>query len=255
MAGTAQPVVQQPKYQPLAGPQNLNSQNINATAPAPYQQFGNIPQIDPSYYQAVNASPYAQKQYLSQYDKMYAAGLQPTFNQQDLALSQDLSSRGITDSSAASNTMGDLYAQQGGQIAQGEAPMVSQAFGYTQQDIMANQAAQNAANATNASASNAAAGANAGFYNSAVTGNENAYNAYQQSLFGAGTNQNNSLLSAYLNSFGPQTGVTNALGSELSGESSAYGDIYDAALQGQGQSESGVGQGLGSYFAAAAAAG
>ena len=227
----AQPQATPPKYTPLQGPQNLNPQNVNATAPAPYQQFGNIPQIDPSYYSAVNASPFQQQKYLSQYDKMYAAGLQPTFNQQDLAQSQDLASRGITDSSAASQTMGDLYAQQGGQIAQGEAPMVQQAFGQTQQDILANQAAQNQASATNAGASNAAAAANAGYYNQAVTGNENAYNSYQSALFGAGAGQNNALLSAYLNSFGPNTGVTNAMGNENLG--GIYGDsVYSAqALQ------------------------
>jgi hypothetical protein len=236
-----------PKYTPAQAPNDLSPQNINSAAPAPYQQFGNIAQIDPSYYSAVNADPFQQQKYLQQYDKLYAAGLQPTFNQQDLAQSQDLASRGITDSSAASNVMGDLYAQQGGQIAQGEAPMVQQAFAQTQQDVLANQAAQNTARQYGATTANEAALTNANFYNQAVQGNQQAYNQYLNQLYGSGANQQNALLSAYLNSYGPQTGVTNALGSELGGLGSTYGDIYGAGEAGQYQA-------LGSLFGAAGAA-
>lgn len=245
----------QPKYTPLQAPGDLQPQPgaINATAPSPYQAFGNIAQIDPSYYSAVNANPFQQQQYLKQYNQLYTAGLQPTFNQQDLALNQNLASRGIGDSSAANYNLGQLYAQQGGQIAQGEAPMVQQAFAQTQQDVLANQAAQNQAAATNAAAGNASSLANAGFYNQAVTGNEAAYNSYLQSLYGSGVGQQNSLLSAYLNSFGPQTGVTNALNGAESGVGNTYSNIYGSALQGEGSALGGIGQGLGSYFGGVAA--
>ena len=222
----------QPKYPVLQGPSNLSPGNVNGTAPAPYQQFGNTPQIDPAYWSAAYANPFQQQQYLKQYDQMYVKGLQPTFNQQDLALNQDLASRGISDSSAASYNMGNLYAQQGAQIAQGEAPMVQQAFGYTQQDVLANQAAQNSANSGNAAASNEAAAANAGFYNQATMANMNAYNQYQSQLFGAGTSEQNALMSAYLNSFGPQTGVTNAFGAEMGALGTAYSGAYDANTSG-----------------------
>lgn len=244
-----------PKYTPVQGPANLSPQNINATAPAPYGQFGSIPTIDPTYWQSANANPFQQQQYLQQYNKLFTKGLQPTFNQQDLALNQDLASRGISDSSAASYNMGNLYAQQGAQIAQGEAPMVQQAFGYTQQDVLANQAAQNAANAGNAAASNAASGQNAQYYYDTANQNMNAYNAYANSLFGAGTSEQQALMASYLNSFGPQTGVTNAFGQALGGINAAYGDIYQGAAGGQGSALGGLGQGLGAYFGAAAAAG
>jgi len=243
------PGTQPPKYTPERGPANLSPQNINATAPAPYQQFGNIPTLDPTYWKAAMANPFQQQQYLKQYDTLYQKGLQPTFNQQDLALSQDLASRGISDSSAASYNMGNLYAQQGAQVAQGEAPMVQQAFAQTQQDVLANQAARNSANSSNAAASNAAAAANANYYNNAVTGNMDAYNQYQNALFGGGSNWENSLLSAYLNSFGPQTGVTNALGQELAGEASAY----SSANAGQDQTLGALFGAAGQYGAAAAA--
>lgn len=242
-------------WTPLQEPSSLYPTNITATAPAPYQQFGNIPQIDPTYYNSVSADPFQQQKYLQQYNKMFTAGLQPTFNQQDLNLSQDMASRGITDSSAASYNMGDLYAQQGAQVSAGEAPMVQQAFGQTQQDILANQAATNQARATNASASNQATAANAAYYNQAVTGNEDAYNSYLNTLNTAGTGQQNSLLSAYLNSFGPNTGVTNAFGSAIGGVGSTYGDIYGSALSSEGSSMGGIGQGLGTYFGDSALAG
>jgi hypothetical protein len=244
-----------PKYQPLKGPANLSPQNVGATAPAPYGQFGNIPTIDPTYWQSANANPFQQQQYLKQYNQMYAKGLDPTFDQQDLSLNQDLASRGIQDSSAASSVMGNLYAQQGGQIAQGEAPMVQQAFAQTQQDVLANQAAQNAANSGNAAAANAASGQNAQYYYDTANQNMNAYNAYQNSLFGAGTNEQNSLMAAYLNSFGPQTGVTNAFSQAMGGINNAYGQIYQGASQGQGGALGGVGQGLGTYFGDMAMAG
>jgi hypothetical protein len=244
-----------PKYQPLKGPANLSPQNVGATAPAPYGQFGNIPTIDPTYWQSANANPFQQQQYLKQYNQMYAKGLDPTFDQQDLSLNQDLASRGIQDSSAASSVMGNLYAQQGGQIAQGEAPMVQQAFAQTQQDVLANQAAQNAANSGNAAAANAASGQNAQYYYDTANQNMNAYNAYQNSLFGAGTNEQNSLMAAYLNSFGPQTGVTNAFSQAMGGMNNAYGQIYQGASQGQGGALGGVGQGLGAYFGDMAMAG
>jgi hypothetical protein len=245
MAQQAQPGATPPKYTPVQAPGDLSPGGIGATAPAPYQAFGNIPQLDPTYYSAAQANPFQQQQYLKQYDKLYSAGLQPTFNQQDLALSQQLASRGISASSAAGSVMGDLYAQQGGQVAQGEAPMVQQAFAQTQQDVLANQAATNAAREYGATAANTAAATNAGYYNQAVTGNQAAYNNYLQTLYGSGANEQQSLLAAYLNSFGPQTGVTNAMGSELSGLGGVYGGIYDSTLAAQGQAAAGAGQAAG----------
>lgn len=251
----AQQQTQQPKYTPLQAPGNLNPTNVNATAPAPYQQFGNIPQLSPTFYSAVNANPFQQQQYLKQYDQLYAKGLQPFFNQQQLSLNQADAARGISDSSAASYLQSNLQGQQAGQVAQGEAPMVQQAFAQTQQDVLSNQAAQNAARQYGADVSNQTSAANAQYYNQAVTGNEAAYNSYLQSLYGSGANMQNTLLTAYLNSFGPNTGVTNAMGTELGGLGNTYSDIYGSMLQGSGSAMGGIGQGLGAYFGGVAAGG
>lgn len=240
--------MKQPDYQPLQAPSDLSPQGINATAPYGYQAFGNIPSVNATYWNAAQANPFQQQQYLDYYNSLVTKGLQPFFNQQLLQSSQNLAARGITDSSAANYEQNTLRGQQAGQVAQQEAPMVSQAFGYTQQDIMANQQAQNMANAANAAAANQATNTNAAYYNDAVRGNMDAYNAYVQSLFGAGTGEQNTLLGAYLNTFGPNPGVGNLYGSGIQGVNSVYGDIYSAGLQGQGAAMGGIGSGLGSYF-------
>jgi hypothetical protein len=252
-----------PKWTPQQAPSDLYPNNIGATAPAPYQMFGNIPTIDPTYWQAngynaAQANPFQQQQYLNEYDKMYQRGMAPFFKNQQLALNQDLAQRGIQGSAASTYNMGNLLGQQAGVIAQGEAPMVQQAFGQTQQDILANQAAidqarqfgaqsQNEANASNAAASNQATNANAQYYYDIANQNAGLYNQYQNQLFGAGTNEQQALMAAYLNSFGPNTGVTNAFGTGMSGVMNAYSDIYGNAMNQQSQGMGGLGAMFGAF--------
>ena len=141
----------------------------------------------------------------------------------------------MTNSGAAGYAESNLLGQQGATTAAQYAPLISQAFGYDQGDLSQNAANQQAVNLTNAGASNATAATNAGAYNTAVGENATAYNNYLNELYGAGTNEQSALLSAYLNSFGANTGVTNALSQGLAGQQNAYADTYANAVNQQNQ--------------------
>lgn len=274
---------------------------IAATAPANIQQFGATPVINPTYAQAAQQSyltgnaaqqgyaagnanlvdPNSAQSYLNQYGQMLMAGLQPGFQQQDQALAQSLASRGITNSGSAAQLEGNLQGQQAAAFANAYSPMIGQAFGYQQQDLTGNQAAQNQfglanlgyantalgqnaayqqqmgladlgygnaalganagyqqqANLTNAAASNQTNELNAGYYNQDRYTNAGAYNQYQNELFNQGSSVYGTDLAAYLNSFGPSTGVTNAMSQGLAGEQNIYGQVYGAALGQQQQQE------------------
>jgi hypothetical protein len=106
--------------------------------------------------------------------------------------------------------------------------------GYQQQANLANQGAANSASATNA-----------GYYDQALTGNANAYNSYLQQLNQQAYGLQNSELSAYLNSFGPNTGVTSAMNTGLAGTQGAYSNALSGA---QNQQNSMLGT-LGTYAA------
>jgi hypothetical protein len=106
--------------------------------------------------------------------------------------------------------------------------------GYQQQANLANQGAANSASATNA-----------GYYDQALTGNANAYNSYLQQLNQQAYGLQNSELSAYLNSFGPNTGVTSAMNTGLAGTQGAYSNALSGA---QSQQNSMLGT-LGTYAA------
>jgi len=98
-----------------------------------------------------------------------------------------------------------------------------------------NSAAQYGASAynnmsgANANIANNASLYNANMYNNNVNQNFNAYNNYQNELMGYGANTQNSELAAYLNSFGPQTGVTNAMNTATGQIGSAYSGAWNAA--------------------------
>ena len=70
-----------PKYTVQGGPNNLSPSPyaVNSTAPSPYQAFGNLPQVDPTGYQAATANPLQQQKYLNQYNGLLQSGLQPFF--------------------------------------------------------------------------------------------------------------------------------------------------------------------------------
>lgn len=215
----------------LADPNSVTGSagQIGATAPAPIQDFGGIAQVAPTYAQAATVNPNQTQQYLNQYEQLTNQSLQPTFQQQQMQLQESDAARGIQNTGAAGYLQGNLLGQQGATLAAQYAPLVQQSYGYQQGDISQNQANQQAVNTGNASTANAAAGTNAGYYNNAVGANYNAYNDYLQQLQGEGANQQNALLSAYLNSFGANTGVSNVLSQGLSGTQNAYSNVFNTA--------------------------
>jgi hypothetical protein len=212
---------------------------VASTAPAPLQAFGGLPTVSPTY-----ADPNQNQAYMQQYEGLEGAALAPQFQQQDQAEADQLASRGLTMSGAGAQLTNDLFGQQASALAGADAPIVSQGYGYTQQDIQGNQAAANQATATNA-----------GYYNEALTGNASAYNNYLSQLYGTGAQTGNSELSAYLGSYGPNTGVESIMGTGLSGTQNAYTNIYDTMNQGQGTALGGLGSGLGTYYGDVAIAG
>jgi len=209
----------------LPGGTALQPGNIGATAPLPYQSFGNVAQISPTYIDPANAQAYYQ-----QYSQMQQQGLTPYFQQQQEQLAESNAARGIQDSGAASYLQGNLLGQQSATLASADAPLVSQAFGYNQ-----------AADTQNAQAGNNASVYNANAYSTAVGGNASAYNNYLNELLGLGSGNASALQAAYLNSFGPNSGVTSSYGNELSGTGSTFGNVYSNTLNAQNQA---VGEGF-----------
>jgi hypothetical protein len=237
------------------------TQGPSNNAPAPIQAFGANPSINPTYtnstgYNATTVDPYGAQQAYQQYVGQLTAGLQPTFQQQTQSEEDQLAARGIQDSGAAQYNMNQLTGEQAATVAQQEAAMTQQMYGYQQSDVAANQAAQNAAaqfgaqaanvaGLTNASAANSASQYNANAYANARNQNYDAYNSYESALLGYGANQQSSLLAAYLNSFDPQSGVTSAINSGLSSMGAMYGNTYNQILQDQAQQNAQNGQNFG----------
>ena len=301
----------------------MQAQNANAasTGAAGY----NAAQVDPNQNQG----------YIQQYEGLVAQGLQPQFQQQDQALQASLAGRGISSSGSAQQLSNDLSGQQAAALAAADAPVVSQGYGYTQQDIqgnqaaqntalgtnagyqqqanltnagyqqqtgLANQAAQNAAGALNAgneqqanlsnqaagntaaqynagnqqqanqynagsantaaaynasnqqqialanqNAANAASGTNAQYYNEALTGNANAYNQYLATLEQQGSGLGNTELGAYLNSYGPNTGVQSLQNTGESGALGTYGNVFGQQTAAQGQALGAAGTAFGEF--------
>lgn len=174
--------------------------------PAP-PGFGTLGYVNPSY-----VNPQQSQQYMQQYEQMVAQGLAPEFAQQQQQLQDSSAARGISSSGAAGQLQSDLLGQQAAAYAQGIQPIISQGYGYSQQDLMANMGAANQAS----------------YYNAGT------YNQYE-----------NELMSAYLNSFGPNTGVQGAYGSAIGGLGSTYGSVYGQGLAGQSAELGALGSGLG----------
>lgn len=223
--GNPPPVPGQP-VQSLPAGTATQPGNVAATAPMPYQTFGGIAQINPSF-----ASPGDQQGYFQQYAQMLQQSMNPYFQQQQQQLEEGLRARGIQDSGAAGQLQGNLLSQQGATLAGQEAPFLSQAFGYTNQDVLSNQ-----------NAANEAALYNANSYQQGVNHNYDAYNNYLQQLLGLGASDYGAQQAAYLNSFGPSTGVQSAYGSALNGMQNVYGGVYGNALAAQQQQMQQIGQ-------------
>lgn len=181
----------------------------NANGPPP-SGFGTLGFVNPAY-----VDPKQTQAYMDQYEKLFRQAVAPQFQEQQSQEQDQLAARGISSSGAGQYLMNDLLGQQASATAQGLMPIVQQGYGYTQQDLMGNQAAAN-----------------------------------QASYFNAGTWNNylQGLESAYLGSFGPNPGVEAAYGSAVGGLGNTYGSIYGSALGEQGQALGAAGAAAGSYF-------
>jgi hypothetical protein len=242
------------------------STDVAAMAPAPLQSFGATPSVTPTYanattYQASTVNPAYNQQYLNEQEQANSAALQPTFQAQDQTNQDQLAARGISSSGAAQDLTNQLYGQQAATLASADSSAIGQQAGNVQSDISANQSALNAAgqynagniqgtNITNVNSANAATAANAGYYDQALTGNATTYNNYLSTLEGQGYNTSNEAYTAYLNSFGPNSGVTSAYGAATSGIGNAATGAYDSSVAGEGAALGGLFGGLGQTAAA-----
>jgi hypothetical protein len=219
-----------------------------------------------SYANAATADPNANYGYLQAEENANSAALQPQFANQDQTNQDQLAARGISSSGAAADLTNQLYQGQSATLASADAPAIAQQSGYTQADIAANQAnaqqtnltnaaARNATSQTNANANNAAAaynatnaqstgqfnaaegtaasGVNAGYYNQQLTGDATTYNNNLATQEQQGYNTSNEAYTAYLNSFGPNSGVTSGYNGAVSGIGNAASGAYNSTIAGQ----------------------
>jgi hypothetical protein len=204
---------------------------VTGVSPAGIQSFAATPQVAPTYATAATVNPQQSQQYLDQYEGVVQSALAPTFAQQDEDLQTSLAARGISSSGAAAQLQTQLQGQQAAAVASADEPLISAEAGYSQADIAANQANEQAVNTGNAGASNTADLANAELQQGDITDNFQAYNNYVNELFGAGVNDQSALETAYLNSYGPSTGVESGYTESLGGEDTVFGSTYGSATQ------------------------
>jgi hypothetical protein len=254
------------------GPANqINASALNGLAPLPVQDFGALPSVSPTYgqattTQAATVNPMYNQAYLNQEESANAASLAPTFQTQDSNLQDSLAARGISSSGAAGDLSNQLAQSQGATLAGMNAAAIGQQAGYVQGDITQNQANRQATgefnaneltgmSSTNAGIANTANTANENYYATALGSNESNYNNYLNELYSSGTGEANTLLTAYLNSYGPNTGVQSSINNLGTAANSIYGSVYGNAVGQQNASMGDAASMYGSYEAAAAAGG
>jgi hypothetical protein len=195
-----------------------------------------------------------------------AQALAPQFAQQQQQLQDSNAARGISSSGAAGYLQGNLLGGQASALAQADAPITSQGYGYSQQDLTNNAANQqqtnlfNAGQGTqnsqyNASAANTAAQDNAGYYNGALGYNANAYNNYLGTLESQGYNTGNEAYGAYLSSYLPAGAVGNSIGNAATGYNNTYNNVYGNAQAGQNAALGAAGTAFGGFSSAAPSGG
>lgn len=191
--------------------QTLDPAQIASTQPLPYSSFGTTPVLGASTYSSTGyapalVDPSQSAGYLAQSEAM----LQPEFDKQSQALDQSLAARGILNSGAAVQAQNDLAGTQTAQLV----PLVSQGYGYAQQDLTGNQTAENTALGFNASGANTAASTNAASTNAinefnannylgTTTGDQSAYNTYLAGLEQSGLSYGTGLVGGYLGTYAP----------------------------------------------------
>jgi hypothetical protein len=228
---------------------------VASDAPLPIQDFGNLPSVSPTYSSyAAQVGPnlidpnqsgqYAQTAYSEN-----AAALAPTFQQQQQNLQDSDAARGISSSGAAAQLQGNLLGQQSATLAGADEPITAQGYGYSQADLVGNQAAQigtgefnsgqqQQVNLTNTGAANQATGVNANYYADALASNAGSYNNYLNEIENQGYNTGNEGYGAYLNSYLPNSGVQTTIGGAESAGTTGYNTAYGAA---QGASNAALG--------------
>lgn len=220
---------------------------VAGMTPAPLSDFGATPTVTPTYADAALVDPSRTPQYLQQEEDANRTSLQPQFRQQQQANQDQLAARGISSSGAAQEITNDLYGNQAAVLAGMNAPAIQQQSGYTQQDITNNQANRQGTNLFNAGEGTGASDANAAYYNAERSGDATVYNNYKGTLEGQGYNTGNEAYTAYLNSFGPNSGVT-------SGYNGAVGAVGNAASGAYSSSVAGTDAAIGGIFGAAGTA-
>lgn len=220
---------------------------VAGMSPAPLSDFGATPSVTPSYASAALVNPNNTPQYLSQEEAANAASLAPTFAAQNQTNEDQLRARGISSSGAAAEITNQLSGQQAATLAGMNAPAIQQQSGYQQQDITNNQANRQNTNIFNATEGTGASDTNAAYYNAERSGDATVYNNYQSTLEGQGYNTGNEAYTAYLNSFGPNSGVT-------SGYNGAVGAVGNAASGAYNSSVAGTDAAIGGAFGAAGTA-
>jgi hypothetical protein len=224
--------------------------------PLPFSAFGSIPSMTAATYQPAawtstgyNAAqfsptdvstqgsfldPNQSDKYLQQNEAAVQAALAPQFKSQDQQLAESLAAKGLLSSGAAVQAQNDLFGQQAAATAQGDIPLISQGYGYSQADLVNNANVNQNVNAADAAYANQAAAANASAVNQsqafdATAANEAAsQNAAAENTAGASnaasTNAINEANSAnYLNVVQGDANAYNAFLSELLGLGSSYG--------------------------------
>jgi hypothetical protein len=279
------------------------SSGVDSMAPLPIQDFGALPSVNPMYataspytaaqsgaagYNAATIDPNQSQSYMNAAYAQNAQALAPQFAQQQQQLQDSSAARGISSSGAAGYLQGNLLGGQASALAQADSPLTQQGYGYNQQDLTSNQAAQNAAgqfnagnqqqtnfanqNALNtagqfnsaqgtqnsqfnASVGNTAAQENANFYGNALGSNANTYNNYLGTLESQGYNTGNEAYGAYLSSYLPAGAVGNSIGNAATGYNQTYNNVYGGAQQGSNAALGAAGTAFGGFSSAAPSAG
>jgi hypothetical protein len=205
-----------PQYAQAAQMQAVNGQATNGQATLGQAVNG----------QATTVNPNQNLAYIQQYEKLNQQAMQPTFQQQNEALAEQSNARGLS-GGAAQYFSNNLAQQQGATMAQMNAPIVQQGYGYGQQDIQSNQAAlntqglanqgyQNQFGLANMGAQNTQSLANQGYQNQFGLANLGYNNAANQ--FNAGNQQTTNLANAGYGNAANQYNATNLQNANLANQ-------------------------------------
>lgn len=239
---------------------------LQGFAPSPYQDFGAVPYVNPTYMDPASASAALVNNgnlqpWYDQYSQQLQTALQPTFAKQKQDLNSDLAARGIFSSGAGAQAGNELAGQQAAALANPLGQMTQQFAGYQEQNALANQQAQNninvfnaqnkqQANEYNATAGNDAANYNADAYGRVTASNEQNYNNFLNELYQGALGQQNTLENAWLGSYEPNYSAQQILGSQAAGAGSLYGNVFGNSLNAAQGAQNGMFNDLGMIAAA-----